>query len=123
MSKVNISIQFFRDTLMARKLFAIIRCDRMGSDRQRLQELDHGIRHGLSSLALDLSQESQAGLPLGQGDNRMTMSFSNNRIDFPVTQALASIHNNRPLVDTHPVFELSTPVIASIALPALFLAS
>jgi len=60
MSKVDISIQFFGDTLMARKLFAIIRRDRMGSDRQRLHEVDNSIRHDLSGLALDLSQQCPA---------------------------------------------------------------
>ena len=123
MSKVNISIQFFRNTLMARKLFAIIRRDRMGPERQRFQELDHSIRHGLSSLALDFSQERQSRLPLGQGDNGMTMSFSNNRIHFPITQPLACVHNSRPFIDAHPVFERPTPVIAPVTLPALFLAS
>ncbi len=49
----------------------------MGSDRHRLQELDHSIRNGLS------------GLALGQGDNGMTMSISDNRIHFLITQALA----------------------------------
>ncbi len=67
MSKVEISIQFFGDTLMVCKLFAIIRRDRTGSDRQRLHELDNSIRHGLSGLALDLSQQSQARFTLGQG--------------------------------------------------------
>ncbi len=123
MSKVDSSIQFFRDALMVRKLFAIIRRDRMGSDRQRLHEFDNSIRHGLSGLALDLSQKSQARLPLRQRDNSMTMSFSDNRVHFPITQALASIYDSRPLVNTHPVYDLSTPVIAPIALPALFLAS
>ncbi len=33
MRKVDISIQFFRNTLMVRKLLAIIRRDRMGSDQ------------------------------------------------------------------------------------------
>ena len=123
MSKVEIGIQHFRDTLMVRKLFAIIRCDRMGSDRQQLHELDNSIRHGLSCLALNLSQEGQAGLPLDQGDNGMTMAFSNNGIHFPITQALTSIHNSRSLVDAHSVLEYSAPVIAPVALPALFLAS
>ena len=120
MNKVDINVQFFRDTLMFRKLFAIIYRDRMGSDRKRLQELDHSIRYGLSSLALNLSQQSQARFPLRQGDNGMTMSFPNNCIHLPITQALACIYNSRPLIDAHPVSELSTPVIASIALPALF---
>ena len=123
MSKVDISIQFFRDTLMIGKLFAIIRRDCIGSYRQRLHELDHGIRHGLSGLALDLSQQSQTGLSLRKRDNGMTMPISDNRIHFPITQALASIHNSRSLIDAHPVFDLSTPVVAAVALPALFLAS
>ncbi len=119
MSKEDIRIQFFRNTLMIRKLMAIIRRDRMDSDRQRLHELDNSIRHSLSGLALDLSQESQSRLSLRKRDNGMTMPFSDNRIHFPITQALACIHNCRPLVDTHPVLDLSTPVIAPIALPAL----
>jgi len=58
MGKADISIQFFRDTLMLRKLLGIIRRDRMGLDWQRLHDLDHSVRHGLSCLALDFSQES-----------------------------------------------------------------
>ena len=57
MSKVDISIQLFRDTPMIRKLLVIIRHDRMGLDRKRLYELDNNIRHGLSCFAFDLSQE------------------------------------------------------------------
>jgi len=97
MSKIDISIQIFGDTLMVRKLQAIIRRDRMGSDRQRLHELDNSIRHGLSGLALDLSQESQTRLSLRKRDNSMTMSFSNNRVHFPITQALAGINDSRSL--------------------------
>jgi len=123
MSKVDIGFQFFRYALMIRKLLAIIRRDRMGSDRQRLHELDNSIRHVLSSLALDLSQHSQSRLSLRKRDNGMTMSFSDNRIHFPITQALTGVYDSWPLVDTHPVFDLSTPVIAPIALPALLLAS
>ena len=118
MSKKDINMKVTSDTLMVRKLFAIIRRDRMGSDRQRLHELDNSIPHGLSGLALDLSQEGKAGFPLGQGDNGMTMSFSDNRIYFPITQTLTGINDSRPLVDTHPVLDLSTPVIAPIALQA-----
>jgi hypothetical protein len=53
----------------------------------------------------------------------MTMSFSDNRVHFPITQALTGINDSRPLVDTYPVLDLSTPVIDPIALPALLLAS
>ena len=123
MGKVEIGIQHFRDTLMVRKLFAIIRRDRMGSDRQRLHELDNSIRHGLSRFILNLSQEGQTRLSLNQGDNGMTMSFSNKGIHFPITQALTSIDDLRSFVDTHSVLEYSTPVIAPVALPALLLAS
>jgi hypothetical protein len=65
------------------KLFAVIRCDRKGSHRQRLQDPNHSIRHGLSGLTLDLSQEGQVGLSLGQGNNGMVMLFVDNRIHFP----------------------------------------
>ncbi len=119
MSKVDISIQFFRNTLMVRKLLAIIRRDRIGSYRRRLHELDNSVCHGLSGLALDLSQQSQTGLSFRKRDNSMTMSFSDNRIHFPITQPLACVHNSRPLVDTYPVLDLSTPVIAPVTLPAL----
>ena len=123
MCKVEIGVQHFHDTLMVRKLFAIIRRDRMGSDRQRLHKLDNSIRHGLSCFILNLSQEGQTRLSLNQGDNGMTMSFSNNGIHFPITQALTSIYDRRPLVDAHSVLECSTPVIAPVALPALLLAT
>jgi len=51
----------------------------------------------------------------------MSMTLTDNRIHFPIAQSLAGIHNSRPLVDTHPVFELPTPVVASVALPTPFL--
>ena len=120
MSKTDICAKVTSNPLMVRKLLVIIRHDRMGSDRQRLHELDDSIRHGLSSLALDLSQQSQARFALCKRDNGMAMSFSKNRIHFPITQALDCIHDSRSLVDAHPIFELPTPIIAPIALPALF---
>lgn len=39
------------------------------------------------------------------------MTFSDDRIHFPITQALAFVHDGRPLVDAHPVFELPTPIV------------
>jgi hypothetical protein len=72
---------------------------------------------------LDLSQEGQARLLLNQGDNSITMSFSDNRIHFPITQSLTSIHDSRSLIDAHSVFELAASIVAPIAFPALFLAS
>ncbi len=50
----------------------------------------------------------------------MSMTFTDNRIHFPIAQALAGIHDSRPLVDAHLVFELSTPVVAPVALPTPF---
>ena len=120
MSKIDICTKVTSNPFMFCKLSAIIRRDGMGSDRQRLQEFDNSISHSLRCLALDLSQEGQARLRLGQGDNGVAMSFSDKRIHFPITQALAGIYDRRTLVDAHPVFELSTPIVAPIALPALF---
>ena len=118
MSKVDICTKVTSNPLMVRKLFAVIRRDRMGSDRQRLHELDNSSCHGLSGLALDFSQQSQTGLSLRKRDDGLTMSFSDNRIYFPITQTLTGINDSRPLVDTHPILDLSTPVIAPIALQA-----
>ncbi len=128
MCKVDISFQFFRDTLMLRKLFpgerldncAVVCCDCVKVIRKLFQEIEDYISNGLSCLALDLSQQSQARFAFCKRDNRMTMTFSDNRIHFPITQALASIHDSRSFVNTYPVFNPSTPVIAPIALPALF---
>ena len=120
MGKIDISTKVTSNSFMFRKLFAIIRRDGMGSDRQRLQELDNSISHSSSCLALDLSQEGQARLPLGQGDNSMTMPFPDNRIHLPITQSLTSINDSGSLIDAYSVFELSTPIVASVAFPALF---
>jgi hypothetical protein len=49
----------------------------------------------------------------------MTVSFSDNRVHFPITQALACIYNSRTLVDAHPVFELATPIVAPVSLLTL----
>jgi hypothetical protein len=34
----------------------------------------------------------------------MTISFPNNRVHFPITQALACSYNSRPLVNTYTLF-------------------
>ena len=65
MGKIDISMKVMSDPFVISKLFpaerldncAVICCNQMGSDRQLLQEFDHNIRHDLSCLALDLSQE------------------------------------------------------------------
>ena len=53
----------------------------------------------------------------------MSMTFADDRIRFPIAQSLAGIHDRRPQVDAHPVFELPPPVVAPVALPAPFLAA
>ncbi len=108
---------------MLRKLSAIIYRDRIHSDRQRAREIDNSINRSVSFLVLDLFQEGQARLPFGQGDKNITMSFSDNRVHFPITQALASIHDGWSLIDAHPVFELAASIVAPIAFPAHLLAS
>ena len=123
MSKIDINLKVIRDTLMASKLFAVVCCDCVKVLLKWFQEIDDCISDGLSCLTFNLFNESQAGLPFCQGDDCLAMSFADDRIHFPISQALACIHDSRPLVDAHPVFDLSTPVIASIALPTLLLAS
>jgi len=56
MSKVDISIQFSRDTLLVRKLLASIYRDRMYSDRQRL--LEQSCARALERHILSLTKES-----------------------------------------------------------------
>ena len=123
MSKIEICTKVTSNPFMIREFFTVIRSYRMDLDRQRLQELDHSICHGLRGFALDLPQEGQAGLPLGQGNNCLAMSFSDYCIYFPITQALACIHDSWPLVDAYPVLEPSATIVAPIALSPLFLAS
>jgi len=62
---------------------------------------------------------SQAGFALCKGHDSLTMSLSNDRVYFPIAQSLTSIDDDRPLIDAHPVRQLSTPIMASITLPAL----
>ena len=76
MSKIDNSVQFFRDTLLGFNLRALIRRDRMDSNRQRRRGLDNSILYSLSGLALDLSQECQTRLSLGKGNDGMAMEDS-----------------------------------------------
>jgi hypothetical protein len=48
MSKENIGLKIFSDPLVFSKFFAIIRCDRMNFNRQRLQKLDDSISYSFS---------------------------------------------------------------------------
>jgi len=57
---MEIRLNVTSNTFITRKLFAIIRWDRMRSDRQRLQEFDDCISYSLSCLGFDLSQKSQS---------------------------------------------------------------
>ncbi len=66
--------------------------------------MDHVAYMGREKLVLDLSQESHTRLSFRKLDNSMAMSFSDNRIHFPITQALTGIHNSRPLVDILTLF-------------------
>jgi hypothetical protein len=99
MWKIDIHTKITSNTFVIPELFPVICSDRVGSDRQWFQELNHSICHGFSRLMLNFSQEGQPRLPLSQGDNRILMSSSYDHIHFPITQALAGIRNGRPLVD------------------------
>jgi len=123
MSEINPRFKAFGNTLVVSKLFAIVRCNSMRSIYQWLQEIYHSITYRLRRLAFYLAQKCQAGFALCKGHDSLTMSFSDNRIYFPIAQSLTSIDDARPLIDAHPVRQLSTPIIASITLPALLLAA
>jgi hypothetical protein len=64
--------------------------------KNQLQSATKSYTSALLGLALNFSYECQARLPLRKGDNGMTMSFSDNRVHFPITQALASSPTNSP---------------------------
>ena len=85
---------------MLRDLLLIIRSDRMDSDWQRVHDLDYSICHGLSGLTFDFSQEGKARLLLDQGDNGMTIPFSDTRIH--------SCH-----LESAPLFARSTSFVVS----------
>ena len=46
--------------------------------------------------------------------------LSHDRIDFPITQAGAPVHNGRPLVDGNPVIDLAPPVVGAVTLAPPF---
>ena len=123
MSKVDLCMKTFSNPLVIGKLLAVIRRDGAGQILQRGKQLDHSICNSFCRLALDFLHESHARFTLRERNNGSTAALANDRVHFPITQALASIYDRRPLVDTHPVFELSTPIVAPVALPALLLAS
>lgn len=123
MSKENMGLKIIGNPFVFSELFAIVRCDRVGSVRPWLQQLDNCICYIVGSLALDFPEQGQARLPFRQGDDGLSVTFPNDRVHFPISKAQPGIHNGWPLVDAHPVLELATPIVAAVALPALLLAS
>ena len=118
MGEVDRCFQCFCDTFMRCKLSAIIRRNRIDANRKRLHQVNHSICHGLSGLALNFLQESQARCPLRERNDGLAMPFANNRIHFPITQPLTGVDDGWSFVNAHPVLELAAPVVAPIALPA-----
>ena len=55
--------------------------------------------------------------------NDLQASFPDDRVHFPVTWALMSDDDVRPLIDANPAMPLATLIIAAITLPTLFLAT
>jgi hypothetical protein len=51
------------------------------------------------------------------------MSFANNGAEFPITKALASIHNYWSLINIHFVRQLATMIIDSLTLLSLLQAT
>lgn len=116
MSKVDRCLQFFCDAFMRCKLSAIIRRNCMDANRKRLHQINHSICHGLSGLAIDFLQESQAGCPIRKRNDGLVMPFTNDRVHFPIAQPPTRVDDRRPLVDAYSILELTAPIVAPITL-------
>ncbi|KPJ91938.1 MAG: hypothetical protein AMJ53_10400 [Gammaproteobacteria bacterium SG8_11] len=72
---------------------------------------------------LDLVEQSQPRFTFCQSDDGMAAAFSQDRIDFPVTEAFSLFNDLWALVNTHSIQQLASTVIAPIALAAFLLAA
>ncbi len=85
MGKVKPGVECIGDMLVTGKLLTVIggQCDDpVGPWRQKI---DEGIRDALGCVTFDLFDQGETGFSLGQGDQGLSVVFTDQDIEFPVT--------------------------------------
>ena len=92
----------------------------MDTVRKRRQQGNHGVRHGLSRLRRNVSDEAIAGCALVEGDQCLLMSCADHGVSLPVAKAGTCIHDGRALLDRHLIGNGASPLTGAISfLPGL----
>lgn len=123
MGKIEIGVQLLRNLLMASKLLTVVGREGVHKCFIGFQVACDCFLDRLSRASFHLVDPGQAGLALGEGHNSLLVPFADDGILFPISQTLALFHNGRSLLDTYPVSDSSTAIIAAVTLATLLLAA
>ena len=85
--------------------------------------MDDRFSNQFSAPPFDLVQQGQSRFSFCQGNDGMAASFSQDRIDFPVTETFSLFNDLWASVNTHSIRQLASTVIAPIAFAAFLLAA
>ena len=108
---------------MFRKLLTIFSSDSMPMVRYWQEQVNHGFAHLVGSALFNFGQQSEARFEFYQRDNPLMMSFGNDRVTLPIADPLALFDNHWSFFNAHSVWQITTPVIATIAFTSFLLAA
>jgi len=103
-------IKGFGDPFVPCECLAIVRRQSMNTGAEGGQQGDHGVRDDLGSLGRYMCKQRIAGLSFIERNESLSMTGTDNKIGFPVAEALATIDNGRTLVNRHLIGDGAAPV-------------
>ena len=109
---------------MIRKFLPIVQGDRVNQAVKWLERFNHGSAYQLSSLVLNFEQFCIPAFPLHQGDDRLLVPSSYDRIALPVPDLKPQINHGRALVNRASIGDLAPSLpAASVTLSSFLLAA
>lgn len=119
MREVKVGSEPLCDPFMFGELATVVGRQRMNASLDRCEHRDHGIRHNLGSLVLDVSDQRIARLTFVERHERLLMDGTDNQIGLPITEATARIDNGWTLLNRHLIRD-DAPVTSTIAFRRAF---
>ena len=116
MGKIKVTFQSRCDLFMIPKLFPIIRCNGKNLIRYRTQQTFYRISSFILCSSIHFVNKGKPRFSFCQRYNGLFMSFTDNCIRFPIAHTETIINDGRSLVNTDPIFKVSSSLIGSITL-------
>lgn len=106
MYEVEVGTERLGDCFVVGKLFPVVRGQGMNLVGERCQQFQHGLFDAFGFFAWYFGNQRQPLLTLGQRDDGLYVTFDNDRVELPVTQARATFHDGGTLLDRNPVAQV-----------------